>query len=186
MMKLQKLIDKIKQEAKQKEVYIIAIDGMAASGKTTLGVYLQKELEANLIHMDDFFLPKELRNQNRLATFGGNIHYERFYQEIISSLNKTIQYRPFDCHSMQYRIEKILPFKKIVIIEGVYALHPYFKNYYDYAIFLKISNQTQYARLKVRNPDKIEQFMTQWIPLENQYFEAYQIESKCNEIIVNE
>ncbi len=186
MMKLQKLIDAIKKEAELKEIYIIAIDGMAASGKTTLGCYLQKELEANLIHMDDFFLPTELRNQKRLSTPGGNIHYERFYQEIISSLKKNIHYHPFDCHTMQYKQEKILPFKKIVIIEGVYALHPFFKKYYDYAIFLKVSNTTQYERLKVRNQNKLEQFVTQWIPLENQYFETFQIESLCNKVIMNE
>lgn len=34
---------------------LIAIDGRAASGKTTLAAMLQKELNCNVVHMDHFF-----------------------------------------------------------------------------------------------------------------------------------
>lgn len=35
---------------------VIAIDGMAASGKSTLAARLAEELDGCVIHMDDFFL----------------------------------------------------------------------------------------------------------------------------------
>ena len=52
---------------------VIAIDGMAASGKSTLAARLAEELDGCVIHMDDFFLPPELRTQERLSSPGGNV-----------------------------------------------------------------------------------------------------------------
>ena len=60
---------------------VIAIDGMAASGKSNLAARLAEELDGCVIHMDDFFLPPELRTQERLSSPGGNVHYERFEAE---------------------------------------------------------------------------------------------------------
>ena len=46
---------------------IIAIDGRCAAGKTTLAARLAKELGGDVIHMDDFFLPLELRTEERFG-----------------------------------------------------------------------------------------------------------------------
>ena len=70
------------------EPKIIAIDGRAAAGKTTLATLLSQVLTAEIIRMDDFFLPAELRTAERLAQSGGNIHYERFCAEVLPNLKK--------------------------------------------------------------------------------------------------
>ena len=62
--------------------FIIAIDGRAASGKSTLAQQLGELLDADVIHMDDFFLPPSLRTKERLSEPGGNVHYERFAEEV--------------------------------------------------------------------------------------------------------
>jgi ABC-type multidrug transport system fused ATPase/permease subunit len=54
----------------------IAIDGMAGAGKTTLASLLSQIFNCAVIHMDDFFLPFEMRTPQRLAQPGGNVHYE--------------------------------------------------------------------------------------------------------------
>jgi len=64
----------------------IAIDGRCASGKSTLGAFLQKETGGNLIHMDDFFLRPEQRTKERYATPGENVDHERFYEEVLVPL----------------------------------------------------------------------------------------------------
>ena len=68
--------------------YVIAIDGRAASGKSTMGQQLAQILGAGLVHMDDFFLPLELRTEQRLRTPGGNVHYERFREEVLPHLRQ--------------------------------------------------------------------------------------------------
>lgn len=65
---------------------VIALDGCCASGKTTLARRLAQQLPADVIPMDDFFLPPFLRTPARLAQPGGNVHYERFYEQVIAPL----------------------------------------------------------------------------------------------------
>ncbi|MBQ3256889.1 MAG: hypothetical protein IJA67_05715 [Oscillospiraceae bacterium] len=60
---------------------VIGMDGMAASGKSTLAALLADRLDAAVIHMDDFFLPQGFRTPERLRTPGGNVYYERFCKE---------------------------------------------------------------------------------------------------------
>ena len=65
---------------------MLAIDGMSASGKSTLAQEVADKYGGSVVHMDDFFLPAELRTNKRLETPGGNIHYERFkelYEEYV-------------------------------------------------------------------------------------------------------
>ena len=48
-------------------ISVIALDGRAAAGKSTLAAALAETLQAAVIHMDDFFLPLALRAPQRLA-----------------------------------------------------------------------------------------------------------------------
>ncbi|MCL1786352.1 MAG: hypothetical protein FWG38_00075 [Defluviitaleaceae bacterium] len=65
---------------------VIAIDGRAASGKSTLATALKDVIDGEVVHMDDFFLPKALRTEARMKEAGGNIHYERFLEEVVIRL----------------------------------------------------------------------------------------------------
>ncbi len=178
--------DRINQLLKEKESIVIAIDGMSGAGKTTYAEELATKLDANVIHMDDFFLPFSLRTKERYQTPGGNIHYERFKEEVINHLNKDFSYRKFDCHKMEFSSPICVKKKRVLIIEGAYALHPYFEKYYDLSIFMEINSKIQMERIIKRNPKNKEQFFSLWIPLENQYFKAYSIRKNCDFIIIKE
>ena len=67
--------EKIKKLLAEKQHVVVAIDGMAASGKTTAAEQLTEQLGGEVIHMDDFFLPPEMRTEERLSQPGGNVHY---------------------------------------------------------------------------------------------------------------
>ena len=66
---------------------VIAIDGRSGAGKTTLSQILSERLGASVVHMDDFFLPLSLRSDKRLSEAGGNVHYERFIEEVLPHIN---------------------------------------------------------------------------------------------------
>ena len=164
----------------KKETITIAIDGMTGSGKTTLAEELAKIYNSPIIHADDFFLPLELRTEERLNEPGGNIHYEKMKKEIIDALkgakiNDVIKYKPFICKIQNYGEVKNIKLNKVNIIEGSYCLNPYFGKYYDISIFLKINEQSQIERLTKRCPQMINNFINKWIPLENKYHEAYKV-----------
>ena len=68
------LKEKILNSKAEKRPFLVALEGGSASGKSTLGGALAKALDATLVHMDDFFLPMELRTPKRFAQPGGNVH----------------------------------------------------------------------------------------------------------------
>lgn len=165
---------------------IITIDGRAASGKTTIATLLSQVLSGDVIHMDDFFLPMGLRTKERLSGSGGNIHYERFSKEVIINLkNKEgFLYRTFDCGTMDYGESRIIQSDKWRIVEGSYSCHPYFGKYMDCLVFCDISSEEQMNRIIRRNGQDMAQiFASQWIPMEEQYFEAEDIKSKADIVI---
>lgn len=161
--------------------YVFAIDGRAASGKSTLAEQLKTVLGAEIVHMDDFFLPTELRNEERLKTPGGNVHYERMAVEVLPYIasENPFFYRIFDCSKMDFSGERAVGRSKIRIVEGSYSHHPYFGNYADLTVFSDVAYEEQLRRIKARNGDAmLEMFKNRWIPLEEAYFEAYGIKEK--------
>jgi uridine kinase len=125
----------------EKSVSVITVDGKSASGKTTLARQLSSILEAEVIHMDDFFLPLELRTPSRLAEPGGNVHYERFKTEVLPELKqkKSFSYRRFDCSKMRPGEMRKIAISRWRIVEGAYSLHPEFGDYADLKVFFDIS-----------------------------------------------
>ena len=156
----------------QKPVRIIAIDGRAASGKTTLARQLAAVLDADVVHMDDFFLPPELRSRPRYAEPGGNVHYERFMQEVLPKLGDPgpFSYRVFDCATMRYGGVSEIRGRSWRIVEGAYSLHPKFGDYADLKVFYDIAPEEQMRRIRLRNGERGAQiFRERWIPLEELY-----------------
>ena len=84
---------------------VIAIDGRAASGKTTMAGQLKEILGGEIVRMDDFFLPPAMRTEERFAVPGSNVHYERFADEVLTDLRKqrSFSYRRFDCSILTTR-----------------------------------------------------------------------------------
>ncbi|MDD3414706.1 MAG: hypothetical protein PHY47_11990 [Lachnospiraceae bacterium] len=156
----------------------IGIDGMCASGKTTLGYYLKNEFDCNLFHMDDFFLQEHQRTQARLNEIGGNVDYERFKEEVITPIfnKQSIKYRPYKCSLGAIQAGEVFSFKRLNIIEGSYCQHPYFGDIYQIKIFMTISDDNQIERIRIRNGDRmLERFLSEWIPKENEYFDKYRV-----------
>lgn len=170
---------------KHKEV-VVAIDGPCGAGKSTLTDMLVKHYKANDFHLDDYFLTPELRTEERLKEPGGNVDYERFYQEIILGISqkKSFSYFKYKCKSDEMeRIEVEGP-RPLTVIEGSYSLHPYLRAAYDLKIFLTVEPEVQIKRILKRNGAELgARFFEEWIPLENLYFEALSIKAEADMIL---
>jgi len=171
---------------RSRDVRVIAIDGRAASGKTTKAGLLSAMLDAPVIHMDDFFLPPALRTEERLAQPGGNVHYERFAEEVVPALRSgdAFSYRIFDCGQMDFAGERTIPAAPIRIVEGSYAHHPTLGDYADLRVFTSVDEGEQMARILRRNGERMaEMFRTRWIPMEETYFSAFGIREKADIVL---
>ena len=162
----------------------VAIDGGAATGKTTLAAMLKKRYGAETVHMDDFFLRPEQRTEERFAEAGGNFDRERFLEEVVPYIGKgAFSYRIFDCSRMCLNGTAQISDSRLTVVEGSYSHHPSFADVFDLRVFLRVEEQERRARIVARNGEKSEMFFTRWIPLENRYFEAFCIEEKADIVI---
>ena len=73
------------------------------------------------------------------------------------------------------------------MIEGSYSHHPAFADDYErlqaLRVFVEVQPDEQLRRIALRNPDLLAMFETRWIPLEKNYFEAYDIRGRADVII---
>ena len=176
----------------KKSHLLLAIDGRCGSGKSTTGDELVNLLHKafpdlpppNLIHMDHFYLQLSQRTPERLAEPGGNVDYERFLKEVMIPLKnqEPFSYYPFDHLTMGFSDECInINIHPINIIEGSYSCHPMLIEYYILKVFLTIDKDEQMRRIVKRNgEERAKMFEERWIPLEEKYFKAYDVQKKCD------
>lgn len=162
---------------------IVSIDGRCASGKTTLAMALQSYFHCNVIHMDHFFLRPEQRTLIRMNTPGENVDHERFLEEVLVPLRKgeDFFYRPFHCGSQTFADPILVRNNPLTIVEGSYSCHEKLRDYYDLHIFMSVDSKEQMRRVLLRNgPDQAAVFQSKWIPLEEAYFSAFDVEQRAD------
>lgn len=169
-------------ERRRGEGLLVALEGRCASGKTTLASGLSERYGFPVLHMDDFFLRTEQRTPARYAQPGGNVDYERFLEEVLLPLRQRGEavYRPFDCGRMALGEKRRVKRGEVTVVEGTYSCHPALWDCYDLHVFLTVAPREQERRLLARNgPAGAAQFRERWIPLEEAYFSALDVESRC-------
>lgn len=161
----------------------VALDGPCASGKSTLGEALAKIYRCPLFHMDDFFLRPEQRTPERLAAPGGNVDYERFRQEILAPLTmgEIVRYRPWQCRTGGFGGEVAVSPAPLAVVEGSYSLRPDLRDAYHLRLWVEAPWPVREERLKQRGgPGCVARFLQQWIPMEDRYFQAFQVRDCCH------
>lgn len=165
------------------DVCVIAIDGRAAAGKSTLTARLCEALNAGVVHMDDFFLPPALRTEQRLAEPGGNVHRERFAKEVLPHLThaEEFSYAVFDCGTLRMDSRRTVQAGKWKIVEGAYSCHPAFGKYMQLRVFCDVAPEVQLERICARNGEEMAQmFRTRWIPMEEAYHTAFSVQGQAD------
>ncbi len=165
--------------------FVLALDGFCASGKTTLAELLRTRFGARVIHTDDFYLPRDMRSEERYGEPGGTIHYERLKAEVIGRLSEpSLTYGVFSPVLMEIERKETLPLVPVTVIEGAYACHPAFGDYADLTCFMETGTEEQRRRILARNgPERLKLFEARWIPYERRYEAAFGIRAKADVLI---
>lgn len=170
---LKKIISLVDDKVKKQDFCVVAIDGMAGAGKTTLSKELKKYygIKANVISIDDFYQPWIVNSLNN--GLASHINKTRILNEILKPiyLKKDIYYTPFNCKEQRYENDIYLKYKPISIIEGSYSCLPIFETYYDLELLLITSTIQQKRRLlKREGENNFKNFEEIWLPRESKYF----------------
>ncbi|MGN0762954.1 MAG: uridine kinase [Aristaeellaceae bacterium] len=166
---------------------LIAIDGPCGSGKTTLAALLCRLLACPCVHMDDFHVPHARKTPERMAQPGGNSDRERLLAEVLLPWRegRTVTYCPYDCAADGPGAAIPLPDSPVLVLEGSYAHHPDLARLTDVSVFVRVEREEQLRRIAVRSPEKLQQFIDRWIPLEDSYFRAFQLPAPCSVVVDN-
>ncbi|WP_189655282.1 uridine kinase [Bacillus sp. HNG] len=177
------VLETIKKINELDKPIILAIDGRCGSGKSGLAEMLKQEVDSNVFHMDDFFLPFDMKTKERLTKPGENVHYERFNKEVLTPLlqGKKVIHQPYNCQIREFDQPIHTEPKKLTIVEGSYCMHPSLQPFYDIKIFMTINKEIQLERIRKRNgEERLQDFNNKWIPMEELYFSELNIEDKCD------
>lgn len=162
----------IEKLSRTREPAIVAIDGRCGSGKSSLAQLAEWSIPCQVVHMDDFYLPKDRRAPDWMEVPAGNMDLERFREEILrpAQAGALEDYRPFVCRTGRLEAPVELGCYPLTLVEGSYSLYPSLRWFYRKTIFLTCDAQTQRKRLQTRDAASLPAFQTTWIPLEEQYF----------------
>ncbi len=163
------IIEKIHDgERRNSFTRIIAIDGPAGAGKTTLAARIAgnfAEIPISIIHMDDLYAGWENALTPSLTrTLEQNIARP-------ASQGKGIEYRKFDWLSNSFgEFIRIAP-PSLLILEGVGSGQREIRKYLDQLIWIEIESETGLNRVLQRDGDYLETEMRIWQMREAEHFE---------------
>ncbi|MFA6416135.1 MAG: hypothetical protein WCW56_01475 [Candidatus Paceibacterota bacterium] len=156
MLKSEKFAKKINTETanwlKNRKKLVIAIDGYAGSGKTTVADFIAKQNpEVLIVHLDDFIKHWKERkmsigkaeDKSRVFEFDWYRYndVEKLIKEFKTKSKGTIRLKTYDYNKNDFGPQKSFDLsKKILVIDGIFLFHPKHKisKLWDKTIYLNV------------------------------------------------
>lgn len=168
-----------------KGTLLIALEGDSASGKSRYGQAIKDYYgdRCNLFHTDDFFLPQNLKTEERLNEIGGNVNYEALSLLIKDILRgEEVRCTPFDCAAQSFKEKITVKPAQINVVEGVYSAHPIVRKHYDVIADFTIKCCKQQQRIfSVGGAETLSRYNKLWLPLEKTYLKD--LRENCKELL---
>lgn len=190
----------------RKRAFILGIDGLGGSGKTTYAKSIENSLihegiQAEILHIDDFIHPRKIRYNNSKADWECYYflqwRYDYLIKEILApiqlgnTIEKQIEY--YDKHTDHYVFKNMkISADSILLIEGVFLQRAELSHYFDYMIYMDVPKEERYHRVLKRDTyigDELaikEKYEKRYFPAEEKYIEEYAPALQANQTITTE
>jgi uridine kinase len=153
---------------------LLAIDGPAGSGKTSLANQLSNELNSvTTIHMDDLYNGWEDALTATLTR-----HLEEWILDPLTQ-EASVKYQKFDWTSGEYGPPVEIRDIELLILEGVGAAQARIRNQADLTIWIEVGAQIGLARVLDRDGAQILPYMLKWQERESAHFINDQTKENC-------
>jgi uridine kinase len=176
------LIDALFDLSKASKRPIIAIDGPAGAGKTTLAEHLSAALalkyKVHVIHMDDLYNGWEKAFDHHLSD--SLIALVQAHQSM-----KQISLSRFDWHNLEYSAAEPIPVAELLILEGVGSSQTAIRKYLTTSIWIDIDRAQGLERVLQRDGAAISNEMQMWLEIQEQHFQAEDSENAADFVLTN-
>ena len=153
---------------------LIAIDGPAGSGKTSLANQLASNLKsATTIHMDDLYNGWEDALTATLTR-----HLEEWVLDPLTQ-HQSVMYQKFDWTIGEYGPTVEVSDVELLILEGVGAAQARIRQQADLTIWIEVGPQVGLARVLNRDGAQILPYMLKWQERESAHFIKDQTKENC-------
>ncbi|MEY3127927.1 MAG: hypothetical protein RIS06_483 [Actinomycetota bacterium] len=153
---------------------LIAIDGPAGSGKTSLANQLASNLKsATTIHMDDLYNGWEDALTATLTR-----HLEEWVLDPLTQ-HQSVKYQKFDWINSEYGPTVEVRDVELLILEGVGAAQARIRQQADLTIWIEVGAQIGLARVLNRDGAQILPYMLKWQERESAHFIKDQTKENC-------
>lgn len=156
------------KEPRQGRTRIVAVDGQSGAGKTTFAASLTEALRAkgasvSVVHTDDL-----LDGWDDQFTF-----WDRLMDQVVNPLRHGLDaaYYRYDWNKEQFdEYLTAVPPDDVVIVEGVSAAREDMRRVADLTVFLRVTEEEAWRRLKARDPEDAMPFLVAWKAREGRHF----------------
>ena len=189
-MSVEQAISDIQKLTKMHDCVLVGIDGAGGSGKSTLAKQIADALDATLIHSDHFYKTDDRRGgaHQSETVISNKFDWQLLQKKVFNNAKQgsVVRYQPYswDIEGLLPHIEHVV--KKVLIIEGVYALQDLFVDQYQYKIWVDVSQDIRLQRGVARDGEHMRQaWETLWLPQDKRYFETHRPDVRADLIIFN-
>jgi uridine kinase len=164
--------------------FILALDGLSRSGKTTLSKKLYESLKEKkvpfyIFHIDDHIVERNKRyntdHEDWYEYYGIQWDIDWLKEHLFSQLRETknMSLSFYDNESDTHTLKDIhLPETCIIIIEGVFLQRKEWKDFYDYTVFLDCPKYKRYQRESDKSPEYINKLINRYWTAEEYYLKT--------------
>jgi uridine kinase len=177
------------------QLYLVGIDGLGGSGKSTLTERIRHQLETTqltvtIVHNDDFYFPSAIRSKlsPQLKPIGADFDWIRLRDQVLVPLrsNQIADYVRYDwpsdrlaeCHEIQPH--------GIVLIEGVYSTRAELRDLYDYRIWVDCPSELRLSRGVARDRTvALSLWVDEWMPAEERYYNEHRPDTFAHVMVIS-
>ncbi|PEJ46475.1 kinase [Bacillus wiedmannii] len=175
--------------------FILGIDGLSRSGKTTFVTNLKENMKQESIPFHIFHIDDHIVERNKRYHTGYEEWYEYYYlQWDIESLrqkffqklqNETKLKLPFyNNETDSSEMKKVqIPIVGVIVIEGVFLQRKEWRDFCHYMVYLDCPRETRFLRESEETQKNLSKFENRYWKAEDYYLESETPQKRANLVI---
>ncbi|MED0982150.1 kinase [Bacillus paramycoides] len=165
------------------ERFILGIDGLSRSGKTTLVKELEEDMKQNGIPFHIFHIDDHITERNKRYNTGFAEWYEYYnlqwdiewlqqnlFQKLHSNMQLELPYYHDETDICEMK-EIQLPLVGVIIVEGVFLQRKEWREFFHYMVYLDCSRETRFLRESEETQQNLSKFQSRYWKAEDYYME---------------